>query len=89
MTRSPSNAQRSGLDQQGQRDVSPKQSHPRFRINDRVVVYSTKGVGIHGAVKWTEEVIYDGDKFIAVGIETVRHTMIALHTMTWCMYAHT
>ena len=48
----------------------PKQPHPRFRMNDRVVVYNKQGVGVHGTVRRIEQVI-GADTFIAVGIETV------------------
>ncbi len=27
--------------------------HPRFKINDRVVVYNKKNVPMHGIVRWT------------------------------------
>ena len=65
--------QQSDLNQPShQRDQLPKQPHSRFRLNDRVVVHDKHEVGVHGSVKWVEEVKYGGDNLIAVGIETVR-----------------
>lgn len=71
-TRSQNKASQSSLDRHGRRDHSPKRFYPRFRMNERVVVHNKQGVGIHGAVRWTEEVFYAGDKLMGVGIETVR-----------------
>ena len=67
-------ALQSDLDQHGQRDHSPK-PRPHYKINDRVVVHNKQGVGIHGTVRWIEEVnyTYEGEKLIAVGIETVSY----------------
>ena len=57
----------------GQRDLPPKQPQSQFKMNDRVVVHNKQGLGIHGTVKWIEKVNYEGEKLIAVGIETVRY----------------
>ena len=73
-TRSQSKVQQSDLDRHGyHRDRSPKQPRPHYRMNDRVVVHNNQGIGFHGTVKWTEEVVYAGDKLMAVGIETVSY----------------
>ena len=68
MTRSQSRSQQSDLDRHDYRRYQP-----RFRINDRVIVRNNQGVGIHGAVRWIDEVVYAGDRIVAVGIETVRY----------------
>ena len=73
-TRSQSNSQQSDLDHHGhRRDHSPKQPQSRFKMNDRVVVHDKRGVGIHGTVRWIQEVTFAGDKLIGIGIETVRY----------------
>ena len=71
----------------GQIIHSPKQPHPHFRVNERVVVYDDQGVGIHGTARWIEEVHYAGDKLIAVGIETVRCCCMRVHTHTYVPYS--
>ena len=72
ITRSQDKAQQSNLDQHDRRrSYSPKQPHSHFRLNDRVVAHDKHGTGIHGSVKWIEEVVYGGDKLLAIGIETV------------------
>jgi hypothetical protein len=74
---SQSKSQRSDLDHHGyRRDHLPKQLRSRFRMNERVVVYNKRGTGIHGRVRWMQEVTFGGDRLIAVGIETVRHYRI-------------
>ena len=75
-TRSQNKTLQSDLDQHGRRDHSPKQPRPHYKIHDRVVVHNKRGVGIHGTVKWIEEVNFAGDKLIGVGIETVRSCIL-------------
>ena len=47
----------------------------KFKKDDRVVVFSKKGIAIHGAVKWVGMYNYEVDKkqvaYKAVGVETV------------------
>ena len=73
-TRAQSKAQqRRDLNQYGQhRGHSPKQPRSHFKLNDRVLVHDKHGTGVHGSVKWIEEVKYGGDALLAIGIETVR-----------------
>ena len=68
-----SQSKQNDLDQHGRlRDHSPKQHRSHFRFNDRVVVYDKNGIGIHGTVKWIDELAYyGGSKLPAIGIETV------------------
>lgn len=68
---------------QGQRDLSPKQPHSQFRMNDRVVVHDRKGISVHGTVRWIEKVNLTDERVIAIGIETVRY-----YTQS-CMYIYT
>lgn len=68
-----SQSKQNDLDQHGRQRVhSPKQPHSRFRLNDRVLVHDKHGTGVHGSVKWIEEVKYGGNALLAIGIETVR-----------------
>ena len=60
-------------------DPLPKQPRSCFRMNDRVMVYNKQGVGVHGTVRWIEEVTFAGDRVIAIGIETVRYYCIILY----------
>ena len=77
MTRSQNIHQQSDLDHHGhRRDHSPKLPQSRFKMNERVVVHDKRGVGVHGIVRWIEEVIFAGDKLIAIGIETVRYYVL-------------
>lgn len=76
-TRSQNKSQQSDLDHHGRRrDRSPKQLHPCFKMNERVVVHDKRGTGIHGTVKWIQEVNFAGDKVVAVGIETVSYYLV-------------
>ena len=81
VSRSQAQAQQSNLDQQSPRNHNPSQQNRRvhspnhhnskFRLEDRVVVYNKKGIGIHGSVRWIEYVMYGGQPLLAIGIETV------------------
>ena len=73
-TRAQSKAQQQrDLDQYAHhRGHSPKQPRSHFKFNDRVLVHDKHGTGVHGSVKWIEEVKYAGDTLLAIGIETVR-----------------
>ena len=57
----------------GQHGHLPNQSHLRFKLNERVVVYNRQGIGVHGSVRWVGELVFAGEKLHAVGIETVIH----------------
>ena len=37
------------------------------------MVHDKQGVGVHGKVRWIQEVTFAGDRLIAIGIETVRY----------------
>ena len=84
LTRSQAQSQQSNLDQQSHRyrnpgqqnhrNRSPNRHNSKFRLEDRVVVHDKKGIGIHGSVRWMENVNYGGENLLAVGIETVSYT---------------
>ena len=81
-TRSQNKHQQNDLDHHGhRRDHSPKRPQSRFKMNERVVVHDKRGVGIHGTVRWIEEVIFAGDKLIGIGIETVRYIYYCVHRL--------
>ena len=52
----------------------------RYKIGDRVVVFTKKGVPVHGTVKWVGMYSFTVDKretaYKSVGIETV--------SLFWC-----
>ena len=81
----PHDQQKSPLDQKVHSQRVP---HSHFRMNERVVVHNKQGVGIHGTVKWIEEVSYAGDKLLIVGIETVRYPL-STHNIIMYIYNHT
>ena len=83
VTQSQAQAQQSNLDQgnrkpgqQSHQDHSPNRHGSKFRLDDRVIVYNKKGVGIHGSVRWIENVKYRGQPLLAIGIETVIHVLL-------------
>ena len=49
---------------------------PRFRIKDRVVVYTKKNTPVHGIVRWTGRCNHPELPGFVIGIETVRCMVI-------------
>ena len=74
-------AQRSGgLKQQPvkkeERVAVESKEQPRFRIKDRVVVYTKKNTPVHGIVRWTGRCNHPELPGFVIGIETVRSMVI-------------
>ena len=64
----------------GESSVNPQVSGYRYKIGDRVVVFTRKGGGVHGTVKWVGVYNYTINRkessVKSVGVETVRHVIV-------------
>ena len=68
---------------------SLKPYHSEFKLEDRVVVHDKNGIGVHGSVRWIENVKYGGDVLVAIGIETVSlMNLLNLLCMTVHLYIY-
>ena len=79
MTRSKQQAGQSDSCQPIHQNLSPQPQRSQFKLSDRVVVHNKKGIAIHGSVRWMGNVQVGGEKFPAIGIETVTYTQMNVH----------